>query len=99
MNREGKWSFSPAYDITYSKGALKSHATTIGGKGLNITREDVLKIAKAQQIKPKVAIKIIDNAIKIVKTFEQKAKELELDSSTIEECKKDIDKQIELLKE
>ena len=97
MNREGKWSLSPAYDITYSKGAMKSHATTIGGKGLNITREDVLKIAKDQQIKPKVAIKIIENAIEIAKMFEQKAKELELDSSTIEECKKDIDGQIELL--
>jgi len=97
MSREGKWSFSPAYDITYSKGALKSHVTTIGGKDLDITREDVLKIAKAQLIKPKVAIKIIDNAIEIAKTFEQKARELEVDSRTIEECKKDINEQIKLL--
>jgi len=59
----------------------------------------VLKIAKAQQIKPKVAIKIIDNAIKIVKTFEQKARALELDENTIEECRKDIDGQIELIEE
>jgi len=99
MDREGKWSLSPAYDITYSKGAMKSHATTIGGKGLDITRKDVLKIAKAQQIKPKVARKIIDDAIEIAKTFEQKAKELELDENMIEECRKDIDRQIELLEE
>ena len=49
MDREGKWSLSPAYDITYSKGAIKSHTTTIAGKDLNITREDVLKIAKNQR--------------------------------------------------
>jgi len=97
MDTNGKWSLSPAYDITYSKGAMKSHTTTIAGKDLDITRADVLKIAKMQSIKPKVAAKIIDDCIKVVKTFEEKAIKLELDEDTIEECKKDIDSQIELL--
>lgn len=97
MDREGKWSLSPAYDITYSKGAMKSHTTTIAGKDLNITREDVLKIAKNQSIKVKTASKIIDDCIKAVKTFEEKAIKLDLDMDTIEECKKDINSQIELL--
>jgi len=98
MNRDGKWRLSPAYDITYSKGLMKSHTTTIVGKDLDITRTDVLKIAKAQSIKPAVATKIIDNSIEIAKTFEQKAKELELDEDTLDECKKDIDRQIELFR-
>ena len=99
MDKNGKWRLSPAYDITYSKGALKSHTTTLGGKDLNITREDILKIAKAQSISTVLASKMIDDCIEIVKTFEQKAKELELDTDTIKSCKEDIESQIKLLSE
>lgn len=97
MDKNGKWSLSPAYDITYSKGLMKSHTTTVCGKDSNITRNDVLKIAKAQGIKTATAIKIIDSCCKIVKTFEQKAKELGLDIDTVESCKSDINNQIKLL--
>lgn len=98
MDKNGKWSLSPAYDITYSKGAMKSHTTTIAGKDLDITRADVLKIAQMQSIKPKIAENIIDNCIEVVKTFKEKARELELDVDTLEEFQRDIDSQIELLK-
>jgi len=98
MDKNGKWSLSPAYDITYSKGVLKSHTTTIAGKDLDITRADVLKIAKMQTIKPKIAAKIINDCIKVAKTFEEKAIKLELDVDTIADCKKDIDSQIDLLR-
>jgi serine/threonine-protein kinase HipA len=97
MDENGKWSLSPAYDITYSKGVMKSHTTTIGGKDLNFTRSDVLNIAKSQSIKSIAAAKIIDKAIEVVKNFENKAKEIGLDKKTIEECKEDIDSQISLL--
>jgi len=99
MGRDGKWRLSPAYDITYSKGAMKSHTTTIAGKDLDITRTDLLNIAKMQSIKPKVATKMIDDCIKVAKTFEEKAREIGLDRGTIEECKRDIDSQIALLSE
>lgn len=97
MDKNGKWSLSPAYDITYSKGLMKSHTTTICGKDSNITRNDVLKIAKAQGIKTISAVKIIDSCIEVVKTFEQRAKELGLDIDTVESCKSDINNQIKLL--
>jgi serine/threonine-protein kinase HipA len=97
MDKNGKWSLSPAYDITYSKGLMKSHTTTVCGKDSNITREDVLKIAKAQGIKTTSAVKIIDSCIQVVKTFEQRAKELGLDIDTVESCKNDINNQIKLL--
>lgn len=98
MDKKGNWKISPAYDITYSKGLMKSHTTTIGGKDLNITRDDVLKIAKAQSIKQTTAIKIIDKCIAVAHTFEEKAKNIELEISTISECKTNIDSQIKLLK-
>ena len=97
MNRSGKWSLSPAYDITYSKGVMKAHTTSIAGKDLNITRADVLKIAKNQAIKTIHASKIIDDCIKVTKTFEDKAISIALDADTRIECKENIDRQIELL--
>lgn len=97
MDKNGIWKLSPAYDITYSKGLLKSHTTTVCGKDLDITKDDILKIAKAQSIKPATAIKIIDKCIDVVRTFEEKAKNIELDIDTIKECKNDISSQIELL--
>lgn len=97
MDKNGIWKLSPAYDITYSKGLLKSHTTTVCGKDLDITKDDILKIAKAHSIKPATAIKIIDKCIDVVRTFEEKAKNIELDIDTIKECKNDISSQIELL--
>ena len=97
MDKNGKWSLSPAYDITYSKGLMKSHTTTVCGKDSNITRDDVLKIAKSQGIKTSTAIKIIDSCIEVAKTFEEKATKLELDIDTLKSCKSDIDNQIKLL--
>jgi len=97
MDRDGKWRLSPAYDITYSKGMLKSHTTTIMGKDLDITRDDVLKIAKSQSIKQAVATSIIDDCIEVAKTFMHKAIELELSEDMLEECKRNIDMQVELL--
>jgi len=97
MDRDGRWRLSPAYDITYSKGLAKRHITTIGGKSLDITREDILKIAKNYLIKPIVVDKIIDDCVDVIKTFEQRAKLLGLEDEDIEECKRDIDGQIGLL--
>ena len=77
---------------------MKSHTTTVTGKDSSITREDILKIVKSQSIKPAIAVKIINDCIEVVKTFEEKARELELDVHTLEECKRDIDSQIELLR-
>lgn len=98
MDRDGKWRLSPAYDITYSKGMLKSHATTIAGKDLDITKDDLLKIAKSQSISPSLALKIVDKCISTAKTFETRAIKLGIDAESIGECKKDINTQIDLLR-
>ena len=97
MDRSGKWSLSPAYDITYSKGLATQHITTIRGKALEITRDDVLKIATSYSIKPAVAKKIIDECIKVAATFKERAEALGLEDDDIREYKSDIDSQIKLL--
>ena len=97
MDKSGKWSLSPAYDITYSKGLATQHITTICGKALYITKDDILKIAASHSVKPTIANKIIDKCIKVATTFKERAEALGLKDDDIEEYKNDIDSQIKLL--
>lgn len=55
MNSDGKWSLSPAYDVTFAYNPsnfwLKAHQMTINGKKENIELDDVLSLAKNVNIK------------------------------------------------
>lgn len=55
MNSDGKWSLSPAYDVTFAFNPshfwLKAHQMTINGKKENIELNDVLLLAKNVNIK------------------------------------------------
>ncbi len=97
MHESGKWSLSPAYDITYSKGLAKQHITTIGGKALKITKDDILKIASSYSIKSTLANTIINECIKVASTFKERAETLGFEDSDIQKYKSDIDSQIKLL--
>ena len=97
MDKKGKWSLSPAYDITYSKGLAKQHISTIGGKGLDIARDDVLKVAKSYSIKPALANKIIDRCLDVVRGFKERAELLGLEADDIEAYMGDIERQVKLL--
>lgn len=60
MNSDGKWSLSPAYDVTFafnpSNFWLKAHQMTINGKKENIVLNDVLSLAKNVNIKKPLQI-------------------------------------------
>ncbi len=83
--------------MQYSKGLASQHITTIGGKALEITRDDVLKIATSYSIKPAFANKFIDKCIKVAATFKERAEDLGLEDYDIQEYKSDIDSQIKFL--
>lgn len=91
--QEDNWNLSPAYDLTYSLNPLLnyqrvSRALSINGKRVDITMEDVLKIAEAYTIKN--ARKIVLHIQKGVDFWIQKATELQLPPSIIESIKKDF---------
>lgn len=44
LYRDGRWSLSPAYDLTQNSGMNGEHATTVGGKGRAIMFEDVVGV-------------------------------------------------------
>ena len=77
MDRNGKWSLSPAYDIAFShnpKGLwADTHQMTVNGKRDNITRNDLLEVEARQGVKG--ADEIIKQVEDALGGFQEKAKE------------------------
>ena len=62
-----KWELSPAYDLTYSYSINGEHATTINGNGVNLSLNDILKVAEKIGLDKKKAKKIASEIEEIVK--------------------------------
>lgn len=79
MDRSGRWSITPAYDLTYifdfgGYTPYKMHCLTIRGKNNNITLEDVLKIADENGIpRPKDIITRVAEAVADFRLFAEQA--------------------------
>lgn len=60
MDQEGLWSLAPAFDICHAyrpeSNWVSQHALSINGKRSNITRDDLLAVAKNMNIKKATAI-------------------------------------------
>jgi serine/threonine-protein kinase HipA len=86
MDPQGEWHLSPAYDVTFAYNPgniwLKQHQMSINGKRLDITRADLLAVAKDMNIKKADAI--IDEVKAGVKTWKKCAKKAEVDAKQVE---------------
>lgn len=51
MDQSGKWTFAPAYDLTYSSSGMGEHSTIIAQEGANPSREHLLELANYFSIK------------------------------------------------
>lgn len=60
MSREGQWSLSPAYDVTFSRGPGGEHSMSVAGEGGQPLREHVLRLADEFEIDRRVAKGIVD---------------------------------------
>lgn len=56
MNEHGKWSFAPAYDLTFSYGPGGEHCSMVMGEGRNPGAGDLRKLAAKFQVKRADAI-------------------------------------------
>lgn len=81
MDQNGKWSLSPAYDITYNYAS--AHCTGINNKINNITRYDIQTAGNSLDIdKPYQILELVqDTFLK----FERYAKDLDVSKSKIRE--------------
>lgn len=71
MDRTGKWKLSPAYDVTFAYHPtsywVSRHQLSVNGKREDISRNDLLTLAKEMNIKKAEAI--IERVIKTVKKW------------------------------
>ncbi|MBY0419659.1 MAG: HipA domain-containing protein, partial [Pararheinheimera sp.] len=65
MDQKGKWTLSPAYDITYSNGAgwTSRHQMTINGKAKDIEFDDLMKVARHGDLSLAKAKKIVKQVV------------------------------------
>ncbi|MDR3307300.1 MAG: type II toxin-antitoxin system HipA family toxin [Coriobacteriales bacterium] len=67
-----RWHLSPAYDLTYNPGMRGEHATTINGKGTDITLDDLLKVADKAGLSQKeahVTAQVVQEGTQALKTW------------------------------
>ena len=100
MDRNGTWTLSPAYDLTFSYNLsnkwLRAHQMTINGKNTNINREDLLIAGKNMGIKANRCKEIINQVTDIVKQFPDYAKEVGIKEKTINSIQLILEKNIKL---
>lgn len=90
MDRQGNWSLSPAYDLTFSvdlsaPSYMNRHSLTVCGKDDDITLDDLLEIAKSNDIKnPSL---LIDAVQKAILKFEEFALGVGVSKGLIEQIK------------
>lgn len=82
MSREGEWSLSPAFDLTYSFDPTgqwtKTHQISLGGKGNGFVRDDLIAFGRTCDVSPREANEIVDGTREAFSTFSKLATEYEL---------------------
>ncbi len=92
MNKKGKWSLSPAYDMTFSYRKdsqwVRAHQMLINEKSDDITKEDLLAVADAAGIKHSEAEGCIKDVLTAVSLWDSLALSAEISEKNIKLIKK-----------
>ncbi len=82
LDRARNWQLAPGYDLTFNVGPGGQHHMDISGEGLNVTRPNLMQLAKEGGVKAKFAAECIDQAHALADKFEPMAKELPIRTET-----------------
>lgn len=92
MDKNGQWKLSPAYDVTFSYNPhstwVSSHQMLINSKKDNITKNDLLAVAKFANISKSVALDCIDKVICAASRWNDFAEQAELSKNKTDRIKK-----------
>ncbi|MGQ0562260.1 MAG: type II toxin-antitoxin system HipA family toxin, partial [Gemmatimonadota bacterium] len=75
MDRTGEWTFSPAYDLTFSPGPGGRHTMAVAGADLEPGEADMLRVAADAGLKAKRAQEIIAEVREVVRQWRTFARE------------------------
>ncbi len=84
MNRDGKWTLSPAFDMTYSYDPLgkwtKTHQIRLNGKQDNFNIKDIIKFGEYCGVNKKKSLVILEKTINEFSKFEAYANKYEVNN-------------------
>ena len=98
MNDDGVWHVAPAYDFTFSvdpsaPGYVNRHSMTVCNKNCDISRSDLLELAKYYNIKGADAL--IEKAVSVVSRYEAYARQAGIDGYWLQKIKEETGCRIE----
>lgn len=85
MGADGKWTLSPAYDLTYSDGPGGEHSVAISGEGRNPGEKHMLAVAKEALIAERDAMEVIDRVRAAIDQWPRFADEAGLGKARVSE--------------
>jgi len=91
MEPDGTWTLAPAYDLTFSPGPGGEHTMLLGGEGRNLTRENLLALAKAASIKQKAAREIVEQVREVCSKWHVYAEEARVPEKDSERVRAALD--------
>jgi serine/threonine-protein kinase HipA len=87
MDRGGRWSLSPAFDLVYAYNPAgrwtSAHQMSVNGKRDRITREDLRQVAELASIKRLRADELVAQATEAVSTWPELAAEADIPEDRI----------------
>ena len=88
MDRTGRWSLAPAYDITFAYDKdnkwLRGHQMTVNGKTTGIGAADIVAAGNTMGLKERRCKDIIEECTEIISRFPDFAKEAGLRKETVD---------------
>lgn len=85
MNREGEWSLSPAFDMTYSYDPsgkwTRVHQIRLNGKQDDFLKEDIIKFGRYCNLSKKQSLQVLETTKKAFKKFENLADKYQVDKA------------------
>jgi serine/threonine-protein kinase HipA len=90
MSKGGKWSLSPAYDLTYSQGAPGEHQMDICGEARAPARKHLLELANKTGIAQRAAEQAIEQIATAVDDFDDFVGDLKIRKETLKLIEKTV---------
>ena len=96
MDRNGIWSLSPAYDMTFACDSknkwLQAHQMTINGRRSNITIQDIITCGQNMDLKKSKCQKIIEEVKSVVCEWPEIAQSVKIRENTIDLIQKELER-------
>ena len=92
--RDGHWTRTPAYDLTFSDGPGGEHTLLVSGEGRQPTRRHLLDLAERAGLKVKIAARVLDGVHAAVERWPEFAEAAGVSEATAERVAKGLQLQL-----